>query len=143
LLLDVPKTRYRYRVHYKEEDFGIIFNNRSGLIDWMEDDTDSLDKVKNTQCFLPFYKMYVDWNGDILFCANDWGRERIVGNLLQQSVMDVWMSKEMQKVRMRLAKANRNMSPCNKCNVKGTLVGKKSFDLLMEHYNENRGNRSK
>ena len=27
--------------------------------------------------------MFVDWNGDVLFCSNDWGREHIVGNLLK------------------------------------------------------------
>lgn len=137
ILKDVPVENYKYRVHWNPDDFGIIFNNRSGMIQWM-DDTSDLEKVKNNKCFYPFYKMYVDWNGDVLFCANDWGRERVVGNLMQQPVEEVWMSKEMQKVRMRLSKGNRNFSPCNKCNVIGTLVGEKSFKILMEHYNGHR-----
>lgn len=137
ILEGIPEKNYKYRVHWDPKDHGIIFNNRSGLIKWM-DDTDTLENVKNNKCFYPFYKLYIDWNGDVLFCANDWGRERVVGNLMQQPISEVWMSKEMQKVRMRLSRANRNFSPCNKCSVIGTLVGEKSYDILMEHYNENR-----
>lgn len=140
ILEGIPEEKYKYRVHWDPKDHGIIFNNRSGLIKWM-DDTDTLDNVKNNVCYYPFYKLYIDWNGDVLFCANDWGRERVVGNLMQQPISEVWMSKEMQKVRIRLSKGNRNLSPCNKCNVIGTLVGKKSYDILMEHYNENRNHR--
>ena len=140
ILKNIPSDNYKYRVHWDSKDYGIIFNNRSGMIQWVND-TDDLEKVKHSQCFYPFYKLYVDWNGDVLFCANDWGRVRVVGNLMQQPVREVWMSKEMQKVRMRLSKGNRNFNPCNKCNVKGTLVGEKSFNLLMEHYIEDRNNR--
>lgn len=129
---------YRYRVHYNPDDYGIIFNNRSGLIDWIPSEPKD---VAGSPCYMPFYKLMIDWNGDVLFCANDWGRERIVGNLFQQSIMDVWMSKEMLKVRMRLSKGNRNFSPCKTCNVKGTLVGEPSFKLLMEHYNADSSNR--
>lgn len=134
ILKDIPKDRYRYRVHWNPDDHGIIYNNRSGVVQWI-DDTDDLEKVKNSKCYYPFYKMIIDWNGDVLFCANDWGRERIVGNLLQQPVEEVWMSNEMQKIRKKLSKGNRGFSPCNKCNVTGTLVGEKSFKILMDHYN--------
>ena len=137
VLKDVPREQYKYRVHYSE-DHGIIFNNRSGMIDWMDDDADDLESVKNSPCYYPFYKLYVDWNGDVLFCANDWGRVRVVGNLYQQSIYEVWMSKEMQKVRMRLTKGNRKFKPCETCNVKGTLIGKRSHDMLMEHYANSR-----
>ena len=42
--------------------------------------------------------MFVDWNGDVLFGSNDWGREHVIGNLLQQ-IYDVWFSKPMNKIR--------------------------------------------
>ena len=34
---------------------------------------------------LSYYKMFVDWNGDVLFCSNDWGREIVIGNLIEFS----------------------------------------------------------
>jgi len=124
---------YRYRVHYNPDDYGIIFNNRSGLIDWMPADT---EQVANSPCYLPFYKLMIDWNGDVLFCANDWGREHIIGNLMQQSIEDVWLSKPMMKFRLKLSKGNRDFSPCKTCSVKGTLIGEHSHNLLMDYYND-------
>lgn len=140
MLGGIDKQKYKYRVHWNPDDYGIIFNNRTGLVK-MIDDTSNFEKVKNTKCYLPFYKLYIDWNGDVLFCANDWGRTRVVGNVFQQPIKEIWLSKEMLKVRMRLSKANRNFKPCDKCNVIGTLVGEKSFNMLMEHY-ENSSNRN-
>lgn len=135
----IPDDKFKLRAHWKSDDFGIIYNNRSGVIKWLK--RDDLTDVKNKPCYYPFYKMFIDWNGDVLFCANDWGRVRVVGNLLQQTIRDVWMSKHMKKVRMRLSKADRDFKPCDSCSVNGTLVGKPSFDILMEHYdNESRGN---
>jgi len=126
-------SKYKYRMHYSEEDYGLFLNNRSGTIDWIGIDKSEVEALKGKPCHYPFYKMFVDWNGDVLFCSNDWGREHIVGNLQQQTLEDVWFSKPMNKIRRKLAKGNREMSPCNKCSVDGTLFGKKSFDLIMNN----------
>lgn len=134
ILKNIPEEKYKFRAHWKTEDYGIIYNNRSGLVKWLK--RNELKDVKNLPCYYPFYKLFIDWNGDVLFCANDWGRTKVIGNLLQQSVYDVWMSKEMKKVRMNLTNGNRNFKPCESCSVNGTLVGKKSHDIIMKHYNE-------
>lgn len=136
-------SHYKYRVHWEEEDYGIIFNNRSGMIEWIGNDQDDLDKVKHKPCYYTFYKLFVDWNGDILFCANDWGRTNTIGNLLQQSLEEIWLSTKMKKFRDKLSKGNRDFNPCNKCNVQGDLVGKKSHDILRDHYEKNNRNRIK
>jgi radical SAM protein with 4Fe4S-binding SPASM domain len=139
MLSNLPDGSYKYRAHWNPDDYGIIFNNRSGLITWI--DESGSQENKNKPCYYPFYKMMIDWNGDVLFCANDWGRTRVVGNVLQQPIRDIWLSKHMKKIRMRLADANRNFKPCDTCSVNGTLVGRKSFDLIMENYGANRDNR--
>lgn len=139
MLAGISSDKYKYRIHWNPEDYGIIFNNRSGLVKWL-DDTAAVESVRHNKCYYTFYKLYIDWNGDILFCANDWGRERVIGNILQQSIYEVWMSKEMKKLRMKLGKGNRELSPCNKCSVIGTLVGERSYNILMDHYNENSNN---
>jgi radical SAM protein with 4Fe4S-binding SPASM domain len=139
MLKDIPTERYKYRAHWKTEDYGIIYNNRSGVVKWFK--RDELKDVKHSPCYYPFYKMFVDWNGDVLFCANDWGRTRVVGNLLQQSVDEVWMGREMRKIRLKLTKGDRNFKPCMTCSVNGTLVGQQSHDILMEYYYENNRHR--
>ena len=125
-----PKEKYKYRAHYNEEDYGLFLNNRSGTIDWLGIDDSNVESLKGKPCFYPFYKMFVDWNGDVLFCSNDWGREHVIGNLLEQTLEDVWFGKPMKKIRARLAKGDRSKSPCNKCSVNGQLFGEQSFNLI-------------
>jgi len=129
------KDKYKYRMHWGDfENHGLILNNRSGTIDWVGIEESDINSLRGKPCHYPFYKMFVDWNGDVLFCSNDWGREHVVGNLLQSSLHDVWFSKPMNKIRRKLMKGDRSMSPCNKCSVDGSLFGKPSFDLVKEYY---------
>jgi radical SAM protein with 4Fe4S-binding SPASM domain len=138
----IREESYKYRMHWGDfEKHGLILNNRSGVIDWVGVEESDITSLKGKPCHYPFYKMFVDWNGDVLFCSNDWGKEHVVGNLLQQSLHDVWFSKPMNKIRKRLMKGNRSVSPCNKCSVDGSLFGKPSFDLIKEYY-ESSNNRN-
>ena len=125
-----PARKYKFRAHYNEEDYGLFLNNRSGNIDWLGLDDSDVESLKGKPCYYPFYKMFVDWNGDVLFCSNDWGREHVIGNLLEQTLEDVWFGKPMKKIRARLAKGDRSKSPCNKCSVNGTLFGEQSFNII-------------
>lgn len=126
-----PEVQYKYRVHYGDvEKHGLLLNNRSGVVDWIGIEDSSIEKLKGKPCYYPFYKMFVDWNGDCILCCNDWDRTQIVGNLMTQTLHDVWFGKPMTKIRNRLRKGNRNGIPCNKCSVDGTLFGKPSYDLI-------------
>ncbi len=139
MLVNVDRDKVKYRAHYSEEDYGLFINNRSGTIDWLNIDEEDITKLQGKRCHYPFYKMFVDWNGDVLFCSNDWGKEHVVGNLLQQDIREVWLSKEMRKIRNRLAIGDRTHSPCDKCSVNGTLFGEKSFNLIQDYESSNNG----
>ena len=75
------------------EKHGLILNNRSGKIDWVgiEEDIKALVEAK-IYIHYPFYKLFVDWNGDVLFCSNDWGREHVIRNLIQSSLHKMYGS---------------------------------------------------
>jgi len=124
---NIPPEKYIFRKHWEEENHGLHLNNRSGVIRWIDVETD----LKNP-CYYTSYKMLVDWNGNVLFCSNDWGREHIVGNLLHHKIRDVWMSDKMRQFRENLGEGNREFSPCQTCSVKGDLFGKESYD----HYSK-------
>ena len=131
----ISQAQYKYRMHWGDfEKHGLILNNRSGVIDWVGIEESDVESLQGKPCHYPFYKMFVDWNGDVLFCSNDWGREHVVGNLLQQTLHEVWFSKPMNKIRQRLMRGDRSKSPCNKCSVDGSLFGKPSFDLIKDYY---------
>ena len=137
VMRDIPSDRYKYRMHWSMKDHGLILNNRSGTIDWLGIEESDIKSLQGKPCHYPFYKMFVDWNGDVLFCSNDWGREHIVGNIMQDTLHNVWFGKPMKKIRRKLAKGDRSQSPCNKCSVDGTLFGKESFNIIQEYENSN------
>ena len=86
------------------------------------------------QCYIPFYKMFIDWTGDVLICNNDWGRHGIIGNVNNNTIKDIWLSNSMNHYRKELMIGNRkNCDPCKFCNVNGTVYGKSSFDLWRHH----------
>ena len=103
------------------------FNNRSGAVV-----VDSFKhEVYENACYLPFYKLVIDWNGEALLCCNDWyRRHKGFGNVNSMSIRDIWLGKEFTKIRNELKNGQRTGSACKHCNVKGTLIGIKSVDLL-------------
>ena len=93
-------------------------------------DEQSVEELEGKPCHYPFYKMFVDWNGDVIFCSNDWQKEIKVGNMTKQTLEEVWLGKKLNIERKRLIKGDRSKSPCNKCSVNGQLFGKPSFEIL-------------
>jgi len=130
IMKDIDKSKYKYRAHYSQADYGLNINNRGGSITWLGLDEESVDKLKGQPCHYPFYKMFIDWDGEVIFCANDWQKERKVGNLAKQRLKDVWLGEDLNTIRKRLIKGDRTESPCNKCTVNGQLFGKPSFEIL-------------
>lgn len=141
IMQEFDKSAYMYRAHYSEEDYGLNINNRGGSINWLGFDESSVEELKGKPCHYPFYKMFVDWNGDVLFCSNDWQKEIVIGNLTNSTLEEVWLGDKIKEIRERLIKGDRTNSPCNKCTVNGQLFGKQSFDILKEFY-ENSNNRT-
>jgi radical SAM protein with 4Fe4S-binding SPASM domain len=113
----------RHRYLPKEQTFGITINNRAGMMKDAQFSIPSPDKALNIPCHYPHYTFFMDYLGDVLMCPHDWGKKKIMGNLVKQSFKEVWLSKSFNGVRKLLANGNRNISPCNVCDVKGTLMG--------------------
>jgi len=122
--LDKRQFVIRNRYLPPEEDYGITMSNRGGQ---MENATHSISSLKKTikqPCYYPSYNLFIDYNGDVLMCSHDWGKKNILGNLNTNTIQDIWMSENAKKSRLNLANAERGFSPCNVCDVKGTLIGK-------------------
>ena len=99
------------------------FNNRGGMMYDVE--------PVQRPCYLPFYKAFIDWNGDVGLCCNDWARkQKTFGNILKDNFSNIWLSKKFYKVRQELMLGNRkNLFACSNCSIDGTQQGKESFDL--------------
>lgn len=127
LVLDAGLNEKQYVIRNRylppEEDFGITISNRSGLMDNAEHKISSLETSLKEPCFYPSYSFFIDYNGDVLMCSHDWGKKNILGNLNSSSIYEIWTSQNAENSRKNLYNAKRNFSPCNVCDVKGSLIG--------------------
>ena len=124
--LDKMKFIVRHRYLNENEDFGITLSNRSGLMENAEYQIKTLSAPLKNPCYIPSYTFFLDYQGDVLMCPHDWGKKLILGNLYKERLIDIWFSKKSMKIRKMLNHSNRNFSPCNVCDVDGTMMGKKN-----------------
>tara|TARA_A100001011_G_scaffold87123_1_gene91532 strand:- start:81 stop:950 length:870 start_codon:yes stop_codon:yes gene_type:complete len=110
----------RDRWYNADSDFGVKLTNRAGTM------KTGNQKPKDfySKCFYPTYQFLIDWNGDIFLCPQDWQRRVTMGNMLQESLFEIWTGKIITKFRKRLLDGKRDCTPCNKCNAEGTMLGK-------------------
>tara|TARA_R110000796_G_scaffold28238_1_gene77391 strand:- start:57 stop:878 length:822 start_codon:yes stop_codon:yes gene_type:complete len=109
--------------NYKqEENYGLNIVNRSDIIK-------RAGSYFKKPCYIPFYKLFVDWNGDILLCENDWTKSKNFGNINKLEINDIWFSDHFNEVRKGLL-TDRKEFPCNNCNVCGTKRGINSVDIF-------------
>ncbi len=128
------KVIVRDRTLPPEEDFGITMSNRAGMLKNAEHKVLPLNKKLDKACYYPAYTFFMDYNGDVLMCAHDWGKKRILGNLNNDTFLNLWTSKFTNVSRKMLINGNRSVSPCNVCDVKGTLIGKKHVQAWNNKY---------
>lgn len=106
------------------EDFGITLSNRAGMMENAGYKISALNSPLNNPCYIPSYTLFFDYLGDVLMCPHDWGKKIVLGNLKNEKLIDIWFKEKSMKIRKTLLKSNRNFSPCNVCDVDGTLMGK-------------------
>ena len=121
----------RHRYLSQEKDFGITLSNRAGLMKNAKYSIASLKEPLKKPCYIPSYTFFLDYQGDVLICPHDWGKKIILGNLNKENFLDIWFNKKALYLRQKLYNSNRNFSPCNVCDVEGTLIGEKNSKYFL------------
>ena len=117
---NIDKKLYTLRDRWYDEDadYGLIYTNRAGFLG------DDLPSSENRHCYSPSYSMYIDWNGDALLCCQDmYNRTITLGNIKDQSLLEIWKSKKLDEYRKKLSSGDRDISPCDNCNANGMVFG--------------------
>lgn len=111
-------------------DIRIRFNgfkttNRGGTLDDGKTDASSMP------CHYLAYHLFIDWNGDVLLCPQDWNRRVRFGNINHNTLFEIWTSPNMTKFRKDLF-TGRTKPPCIKCDAQGTIHGAAHRDLWLK-----------
>lgn len=127
-----------FRVRYlsSQDHFGITLSNRAGALEMKDIGISALKEPLRKPCHYPFYQIFIDYDGAVLLCAHDWQKRLIVGNVNDDSILNIWDNDILKQVRTDLINNNRNFPPCDLCDVKGVLIGRNYFDKWKEYYEE-------
>lgn len=118
----------RHRWHDLGEDFSLLLTNRAGMVKGPQ------ETHKQKPCFYSAYFIMIDWNGDAILCPQDWNKRIKSGNIYRESLLEVWKSDNLKKYRKSLCAGDRLFTPCNQCNVLGTLHGYNHAKIWNEIY---------
>ena len=83
----------------------------------------NLTEALDNPCNYPAHTFFMDYTGEVLMCAHDWGKKAIVGNMKESTFLEIWNGRKFTTLRKNLLNGNRKFSPCDVCNVDGTRMG--------------------
>lgn len=115
--------------HFPERPFQVVqqsqdlvLTNRGGVLAELPPASAA---VRRQPCFVPSEMLIVTVTGDVVLCYEDSRREHVLGNVLEQHVLDIWRQPRVTEVRQALARGERSVLPmCSRCsNVAHTRPG--------------------
>lgn len=75
------------------------------------------------RCARPFRELSFRYDGSVAICCNDFRGEYPIGNIMEQSIEDIWYSKRFEAARILLYDGQRSFKPCLGCNALSHRVG--------------------
>lgn len=80
------------------------------------DTYDGLPLIPKLVCAYPFYVMAVNADGSISLCGNDWAQGTVVGNIRDNSLVEIWNSDNLYEFRKKMLLGNRkDIKVCADC----------------------------
>ena len=73
------------------------------------------DSGEGKRCAKPFRELSIRWDGNIAICCNDWRGTYKCGNIMEESLEDIWNNPAMTAARKRLYRGKRDFGPCDGC----------------------------
>ncbi len=77
-----------------------------------------IEKTILTPCILPFKQMVIKASGNIVLCCNDVFESNIVGNIKEYSLLELWESPTLKKLRDGISMGRENINICSLCDVR-------------------------
>lgn len=82
-------------------------------------------KASKAKCFLPFKQLIIRPDGKVSLCCNDALGKYTLGDLHNQTILEVWNSEKYKEIRMKMGRQGRKgLMLCNQCdteNYTGTI----------------------
>ena len=74
-------------------------------------------------CLFPFMYLHINSDGSVAGCTLDWARKVLVGDKHLNDLFEIWNSKQMQELRLKMLRGERDQIPmCDTCNAPNVCV---------------------
>ena len=81
-----------------------------------EDSFNGIEVQPKLVCPYPFYALAINANCDVSICCNDWAHRTVVGNIMQERLIDIWNGERLRNFRLMHLKGMRCNNPaCVDC----------------------------
>ncbi len=100
----------RNRIVFKKLDENSPLTNRGGLIKIKKK-----GKFISRICPLPKTALFIDVNGNLLLCCNDFFGNYSFGNVKEKPLIEIWNGEKYKKCREEISKSNFSLEICKKC----------------------------
>jgi GTP 3',8-cyclase len=89
----------------------LVLTNRGGILG-------PLAGPLTRPCFAPTEMLIITIDGDVVLCCDDAERSNVMGNIISQSLEDIWFSPDFKRIRKLLQAGNRSDASaiCRLCN---------------------------
>jgi len=75
-------------------------------------------KLNYVPCTFPYYSMTIFYDGKVPACPQDFFGEIIIGDATEKSLLEIWNSENMKKLRLSFAREKNEKHPrCQKCDM--------------------------
>lgn len=81
------------------------------------------NRAKGKRCAKPFREMSIRWDGNVAICCNDWRGYYKCGNILEQTLEEIWNGPAFVAARKKLYYGERDFGPCSGCDATSYRTG--------------------
>lgn len=107
----------KYLKYYGDKRIDLVPKSR---VTWWYNRAGNIDVKCNHQfpmCKWVFEKLYINFRGDVILCCSDFYNKFSYGNLIEQSLKDIWLSDLYKKYRVdHFMNKGRSLPLCEDCN---------------------------
>lgn len=107
-------ARTRRRIVIRPGDF--LLNNRAGSLADL-----AIPAPLKADCFQPSFHMNINYKGEVVICSSDYYAASLMGNIADNSLLEIWRGPLFEKARQILRQRERHrLVSCQGCNVVST-----------------------
>lgn len=64
------------------------------------------------ECDRPMDQAVINSNGNVLICCRDWQEQNVLGNVYENTLLEIWQGKEMKKIQEFISNKQYNLVKC-------------------------------